>query len=69
MQLPFTAEQFFATFNLYNSTVWPAQVFLVLLAVLAIVFIALRRSWSGVAVSVQTSCRTLAIGKCAVMSQ
>jgi hypothetical protein len=51
MQLPFTTEQFFAIFSLYNSTVWPAQIFLVLLAVLSVVFIALRRSWSGVAVS------------------
>lgn len=51
MQLPFTNEQFFGAFRLYNSTVWPAQVFLVLLAVLAIVFIALRRPWSGAAVS------------------
>lgn len=51
MQLPFTIEQFFGVFRLYNSTVWPAQVFLVLLAVLAIVFIALRRPWSGAAVS------------------
>ena len=51
MQLPFTIEQFFGVFRLYNSTVWPAQVLLVLLAVLAIVFIALRRPWSGAAVS------------------
>lgn len=51
MQLPFTIEQFFGVFRLYNSTVWPAQIFLVLLAVLAIVFIALRRPWSGAAVS------------------
>lgn len=51
MQLPFTSEQFFGVFRLYNSTVWPAQVLLVLLAVLAIVFIALRRPWSGAAVS------------------
>jgi len=51
MQLPFTAEQFFGVFRLYNSTVWPAQVFLVLLAVLAVIFIALRRPWSSVAVS------------------
>jgi Family of unknown function (DUF6064) len=51
MQLPFTAEQFFSVFRLYNSTVWPVQVFLVLLAVLAVIFIALRRPWSGVAVS------------------
>jgi hypothetical protein len=51
MQLPFTNEQFFGVFRLYNSTVWPAQFFLVLLAMLAIVFIALRRPWSGAAVS------------------
>lgn len=51
MQLPFTDAQFFGVFRLYNSTVWPAQVFLVLLAVLAVVFIALRRPWSGAAVS------------------
>lgn len=51
MQLPFTIVQFFGVFRLYNSTVWPAQVLLVLLAVLAIVFIALRRPWSGAAVS------------------
>lgn len=51
MQLPFTNEQFFGVFRLYNSTVWPAQFFLALLAMLAIVFIALRRPWSGAAVS------------------
>jgi hypothetical protein len=51
MQLPFTIEQFFGVFRLYNITVWPAQVFLVLLAVLAVIFITLRRPWSGVAVS------------------
>jgi hypothetical protein len=46
MQLPFTIEQFFGVFRLYNITVWPAQVFLVLLAVLAVIFIAPRRLWS-----------------------
>ena len=51
MQLPFTTEQFFGVFRLYNSTVWPAQVFLILLAVLAVIFIALRRPWSSVGVS------------------
>jgi hypothetical protein len=51
MQLPFTVEQFFGVFRLYNSTVWPAQILLVLLAVLTVIFIALRRPWSGVAVS------------------
>jgi len=51
MHLPFTVEQFFGVFRLYNNAVWPAQVFLLLLAVLAVIFIALRRPWSGVAVS------------------
>lgn len=51
MQLPFTVEQFFGVFQAYNSAVWPAQVFLLALAALTVVFIALRRSWSGVAVS------------------
>lgn len=51
MQLPFTVAEFFGVFRLYNTTVWPAQVLLLLLAVLAIAFIALRRPWSGLAVS------------------
>ena len=51
MQLPFTVEQFFGVFRMYNSAVWPAQVLLLLLAALALIFIALRRPWSGVAVS------------------
>jgi len=51
MQLPFTAEQFFGVFRAYNTSVWPAQVFLLALALLAVIFIGLRRSWSGVAVS------------------
>ena len=52
MQLPFTVEQFFGVFQTYNSAVWPVQVFLLALAALTVVLIALRRSWSGVAVSV-----------------
>ena len=51
MQLPFTVEQFFGVFQVYNRAVWPAQIFLLLLAALTVAFIALRRSWSGVAVS------------------
>jgi Family of unknown function (DUF6064) len=52
MQIPFTVEQFFSVFRLYNNTVWPAQVLLFALAVLAVIVIALRRPWSSVAVSV-----------------
>jgi Family of unknown function (DUF6064) len=51
MKLPFTAEQFFGVFEAYNNAVWPAQLVLLALAALAVSFIALRRSWSGVAVS------------------
>ena len=51
MQIPFTVEQFFGVFRAYNSAVWPVQILLLLLAALAVIFIALRRPWSGVAVS------------------
>jgi hypothetical protein len=49
--LPFTSEQFFAVFGAYNEAVWPAQLFLLALAVLALVLVAFPRSWSGWAVS------------------
>ena len=51
MPIPFTVEQFFGVIRLYNNAVWPAQVLLLLLAVLVVIFIALRRPWSGMAVS------------------
>jgi len=37
MSLPFTAEQFLSVFEKYNLSVWPMQVVLVLLAILAII--------------------------------
>jgi hypothetical protein len=51
MQLPFSVDQFFSVFRQYNQAVWPAQFLLVLLAVAALVAIALRRTWSGMAVA------------------
>lgn len=51
MQLPFTAEQFLGAFRAYNTTLWPVQVFLLALAVLAVVLVMRPRSWSGVGVS------------------
>ena len=51
MQVPFTVEQFFGVFQAYNTAVWPVQMLLLLLAALAVIFIALRRPWSGMAVS------------------
>ncbi|MBI5646596.1 MAG: hypothetical protein HY962_06660 [Ignavibacteriae bacterium] len=36
MQLPFTPEQFFAVFTAYNDTIWPMQLVLYALAVVAL---------------------------------
>ena len=46
--LPFTREQFFAVFEQYNLQVWPAQVFLYVLTVMAISLAASRRVQSRV---------------------
>lgn len=51
MEMPFTAEQFFDIFRTYNSELWPVQVLLNFLGLLAVILIALRRRWSGVIVS------------------
>jgi Family of unknown function (DUF6064) len=51
MQLPFTTEQFYDVFRAYNTAVWPAQLFLVALAIVAVVFVAVPRRWSGVGIS------------------
>lgn len=51
MQLPFTIEQFFAVIHDYNTTVWPLQIILTLVAVFSLIAIWRRWSWSGVAVS------------------
>jgi hypothetical protein len=49
--LPFTSEQFFGVFAAYNEAVWPAQLFLLALAVLALILVAFPQTWSGRAVS------------------
>ena len=51
MQLPFTTEQFFAVFRDYNEAVWPAQVFLSGLSLIALIAMFVPRSWSGLVVS------------------
>jgi hypothetical protein len=51
MQLPFTAEQFFQVFRTYNEAVWPAQVLLHVLALMALGFVVLPRRGSGAAIS------------------
>ena len=51
MQIPFTVEQFFGVFRAYNVAVWPAQVFLLVLAGAAIALVVVRRRWSGAGIS------------------
>lgn len=51
MQLPFTTEQFFDVLRAYNTSVWPAQVLLLALAVAAIILVFIPRRWSGEAIS------------------
>jgi Family of unknown function (DUF6064) len=49
--VPFTVAQFFAVFARYNSAVWPAQVILVVLALVAIALAVRSRAWSDRAVA------------------
>jgi hypothetical protein len=51
MRLPFSVDQFFEVIRRYNESVWPAQVLLLLVGLAAIVVLALKRPWSGVAIS------------------
>jgi hypothetical protein len=50
MTLPFDATQFFDVFSQYNQRVWPAQIFLLLLALVAIGLAVWRRPSSGRAI-------------------
>lgn len=52
MQLPFTTEQFYAVFRAYNTTLWPAQLALLALAVVALALVTWPRRWSGAGISV-----------------
>lgn len=51
MQLPFTTEAFFGVFRDYNEALWPAQVLLVGLAIVAILLVLKPGRWSGVGIS------------------
>lgn len=51
MQLPFSADQFFAVIRQYNEAVWPAQVLVVLMGLAAMALLLWKRSWSSVAIS------------------
>jgi Family of unknown function (DUF6064) len=39
MKLPFTVEQFYGVFREYNTALWPAQVLLFALAVVAVALV------------------------------
>jgi hypothetical protein len=56
MRLPFTVEQFYATFRDYNEAVWPAQWLLFGLAVVATVLAFVPRRWSWKIVSGILAC-------------
>lgn len=51
MQLPFTVEQFFDVIRAYNTAVWPAQVVLLALALVAVVLVVMPQRWSGAGIS------------------
>ena len=51
MALPFTVDEFYGIFRDYNTAVWPAQWFLIALAIAALVAVRWPRPWSGLAVS------------------
>jgi hypothetical protein len=51
MKIPFTVEQFFAIFQIYNEAVWPAQALLLALALIAVSLVFMKRRFSGPAVS------------------
>jgi hypothetical protein len=46
MQLPFSAEQFFEVIRTYNNVVWPAQVALTALAIVAVGLLWSHQAWA-----------------------
>jgi hypothetical protein len=46
MQIPFTIDQFLQVFEKYNTAVWPAQVVLIVLAVIALAMIFINKNYS-----------------------
>jgi hypothetical protein len=50
MNPPFSADQFFEVFVHYNEAVWPTQVLLVLMALVAVLLAFLRPPWHGKAI-------------------
>jgi|GEM_PF-114726 len=51
MKLPFSVEQFYETFRLYNEAVWPVQVLLLVMALAAALLVLQPRAWSDRTIS------------------
>ena len=51
MNIPFTAEQFYGVFAAYNTGVWPMQLPLLALGVIAVVLLVMQRSYASVGIS------------------
>jgi hypothetical protein len=62
MNFPFTTEQFLNVFKSYNLSVWPAQVFLVVLAILTIFLAVYKTKFSSQFVSISLMLYWLWIG-------
>ena len=62
MKVPFTLEQFLGVFESYNLSVWPIQVFLNLLAIVAILGVVKKKSYSDKVISMILSFLWLWVG-------
>lgn len=51
MNIPFTTAEFYGVFSAYNAGIWPLQLLLMMLGLLAVVFLVRQRSYSSVAIS------------------
>ena len=51
MNIPFTIAEFYGVFSAYNTAVWPLQLLLMALGVLAIVLLVRQRSYSSIGIS------------------
>jgi uncharacterized membrane protein len=51
VNIPFTAKQFYGVFSAYNTGVWPMQLPLLALGVLAVVLLVMQRSYASVGIS------------------
>ena len=62
MNFPFTTEQFLNVFKVYNLTVWPAQIFLVVLALVSIYLAVYRTKFSDKIITLTLTLYWLWIG-------